>query len=47
MAELSGEQNAFYCEERYLTVPDALDLGTVERLCTIVDEWIAATSDVK
>jgi phytanoyl-CoA hydroxylase len=30
MAGLSGEQIAFYCEQGYLTVPDALDLGTVD-----------------
>ena len=39
MSGLSGDQITFYREQGYLTVPDALDLGTVERLSAIVAQW--------
>ena len=39
MSGLSGDQITFYREQGYLTVPDALDLGTVERLSSIVAQW--------
>jgi hypothetical protein len=46
-AKLSGEQIILYCEKGHLTVHDALDLGMLERLCAIIDEWPDASPDVK
>lgn len=46
MSGLSGDQITFYREQGYLTVPDALDLGTVERLSSIVAQWTIDASGV-
>ena len=46
MSGLSGDQITFYREQGYLTVPDALDLGTVERLSAIVGQWTIEASGV-
>ena len=46
MSGLSGDQIIFYREQGYLTVPDALDLGTVERLSAIVAQWTIEASGV-
>ena len=46
MSGLSGDQITFYREQRYLTVPDALDLRTVERLSSIVAKWTIDASGV-
>ena len=46
MAGLSGDQINFYWGQGYLTVPDALDLGTVERLSSIVAQWTIDASGV-
>lgn len=46
MAGLSGDQINFYWEQGYLTVPDALALGTVERLSAIVGQWTIEASGV-
>ncbi|MBT5498233.1 MAG: phytanoyl-CoA dioxygenase family protein [Alphaproteobacteria bacterium] len=46
MAGLSGDQINFYREQGYLTVPDALALGTVERLSAIVEQWTIEASGV-
>jgi len=46
MAGLSGDQINFYWGQGYLTVPDALALGTVERLSAIVGQWTIEASGV-
>ena len=46
MSGLSGDQITFYREQGYLTVPDALDLGRVERLSSIVAQWTIDASGV-
>ncbi|MGB0553810.1 MAG: phytanoyl-CoA dioxygenase family protein [Alphaproteobacteria bacterium] len=46
MAGLSGDQINFYWEQGYLTIPDALALGTVERLSAIVGQWTIEASGV-
>ena len=46
MSGLSGDQITFYREQGYLTVPDALDLGTFERLSAIVAQWTIEAQSV-